>query len=52
MVIKGMMEKGTLNHYLAYTYFQISNKEKRPRKVKTGRRLQRYSMHQYIIIED
>ncbi len=33
-----MMEKGTSNHYLAYTYLQISNKEQTPRKVKTGRR--------------
>ncbi len=38
MLIKRMMEKGTSNHYLAYTYFQISNKEQTPRKVKTGRR--------------
>ena len=34
MLIKAMMEKGTSNHYLAYTYFQISNKEQTPRKVK------------------
>jgi hypothetical protein len=47
MLIKRTMEKGTLNHYLAYTCFQISNKEVTPRKVKTGRGLQRYSMHQY-----
>ena len=38
MLIKAMMEKGTSNHYLAYTDFQISNKEQTPRKVKTGRR--------------
>ena len=31
--------------------FQISNKEQTPRKVKTGRRPKRYSMHQYIMIE-
>jgi hypothetical protein len=30
---------------------QISDREQTPRKVKTGRRLQRYSMHQYIIAE-
>jgi hypothetical protein len=36
---------------LDHLCFQISNKELTPRKVKTGRRLQRYSMHQYIIIE-
>ena len=34
MLIKGMMEKGTSNHYLAYTCFQISNKEQTPRKEK------------------
>ncbi len=38
MLIKAMIEKGTSNHYLAYMYFQISNKEQTPRKVKTGRR--------------
>ena len=48
---KGYDGEGTSNHYLAYKYFQISNKEQTPRKVKTGRRPQRYSMHQYIIIE-
>ncbi len=51
MLINAMMEKGTSNHYLDYTYFQISNKELTPRKVKTERRLQRYSTHQYITIE-
>jgi hypothetical protein len=29
----------------------LSNREQTPRKVKTGRRLQRYSMYQYIVIE-
>ena len=37
-LIKGTMEKGTLNHYLVYPYFQISNRDQTPRKVKTGRR--------------
>jgi hypothetical protein len=50
-VIKGTMGRGILNHYSVYACFQISNREQTPRKVKTGRRLQRYSTHQYIIIE-
>src|SRR6476619_1113457 len=47
----GWGEEFILNHYSVYACFQISNREQTPRKVKTGRRLQRYSTHQYIIIE-
>ena len=40
-VIKGTMGRGILNHYSVYACFQISNREQTPRKVKTGRRLQK-----------
>lgn len=44
------MATRTSSHYLVWICFQISSREKTPR-TNTERKLQRYSMHQYVVIE-